>query len=153
MAHDFRIMGIIETMEDPMPTGSLTEIPNQTASVELPALEVFKNPNPNRNYVISHVIPEFTAVCPKTGLPDFGTITVDYVADELCIELKSLKYYFLGYRNMGIFYEAVVNKILDDLVAACEPRFMEVTGEFRARGGISSTVTATHRKEGFEFEP
>jgi 7-cyano-7-deazaguanine reductase len=136
-----------------MPTGNLTDIPNNTARMELPALEVFKNPNPGRNYVISISIPEFTAVCPKTGLPDFGTITIDYVADDLCIELKALKYYFLGYRNVGIFYEAVVNKILDDLVAACEPRFMEVTGEFTARGGISSTVTATYRKEGFEFTP
>jgi 7-cyano-7-deazaguanine reductase len=136
-----------------MPTGNLTDIPNNTARMELPALEVFKNPNPGRNYVISISIPEFTAVCPKTGLPDFGTITIDYVADDLCIELKALKYYFLGYRNVGIFYEAVVNKILDDLVAACEPRFMEVTGEFTARGGISSTVTATYRQEGFEFTP
>lgn len=136
-----------------MPTGQLTDIPNNTAQVELPALEVFKNPNSGRNYVISISIPEFTAVCPKTGLPDFGTITIDYVADELCIELKALKYYFLGYRNVGIFYEAVTNKILDDLVAACAPRFMEVTGEFTARGGISSTITATYRKEGFEFTP
>lgn len=136
-----------------MPTGNLTEIPNNTANAELPALEVFKNPNSGRNYVISIEIPEFTAVCPKTGLPDFGTITIDYVADELCIELKALKYYFLGYRNIGIFYEAVTNKILDDLVAACEPRFMEITGEFTARGGISSTITATYRKEGFEFTP
>lgn len=136
-----------------MPTGNLTEIPNHTAQADLPKLEVFTNPNSNRNYVISISIPEFTAVCPKTGLPDFGTINIDYVADELCIELKSLKYYFLGYRNIGIFYEAVINKILDDLVAACEPRFMEVTGEFTARGGISSTITATYRKEGFEFTP
>jgi 7-cyano-7-deazaguanine reductase len=136
-----------------MPTGSLTDIPNKTAEIELPTLEVFKNPNPGRNYVISIEVPEFTAVCPKTGLPDFGTISIDYVADDLCIELKALKYYFVAYRNMGIFYEAVTNKILDDLVAACEPRFMEITGEFTARGGISSTITATYCKEGFEFTP
>ena len=134
------------------PTGSLTEIPNITPEAELPTLEVFKNPNSKRDYVISISIPEFTAVCPKTGLPDFGTITIDYVADELCLELKALKYYFLGYRNIGIFYEAVTNKILDDLVAACEPRFMEITGEFTARGGISSTITATYCKEGFELK-
>lgn len=116
-------------------------------------LEVFANPNPNRNYVISIAVPEFTSVCPKTGLPDFGTITIDYVPDQHCIELKSLKYYFLGFRNQGIFYEAVTNRILDELVALCQPRFMEVTGDFTARGGISSTITATYRQDGFEFQP
>jgi 7-cyano-7-deazaguanine reductase len=130
---------------------SLADTPKKNA--ELPALEVFENPNPTRNYIISTSIPEFTSVCPKTGLPDFGTITIDYVPDKTCLELKALKYYFLGFRNQGIFYEAVVNRILDDLVAACQPRFMEVTGEFTARGGISTTVTVTHRQEGFEFTP
>ncbi len=133
------------------PTGSLAE--NTAQSDALPTIDTFENPNPARNYVISIEIPEFTSVCPKTGLPDFGTITIDYVPDQVCIELKSLKYYFLDYRNQGMFYEMVTNKILDDLVAACQPRFMEVTGEFTARGGISTTVTATHRKEGFEFTP
>lgn len=137
------------------PTGSVTETTPQDRSIysEKPTLEVFDNPSPSRNYTNSIAVEEFTSVCPKTGLPDFGTITIDYVADKTCIELKSLKYYFLSFRNRGIFYEAVVNEILDDLVAACQPRFMEITGEFTARGGISSTIIVTHRQEGFEFTP
>lgn len=135
------------------PTGSLSEIDKQKMYSEAPAIEVFDNPKPSRSYMNSIEVSEFTSVCPKTGLPDFGTISIDYVADQKCIELKSLKYYFLSYRNRGIFYEAVTNQILDDLVAACEPRFMEVTGEFSARGAISSTIVATYRKEGFEFQP
>lgn len=133
-------------------TGSLAET-SAKAPAELPVIETFENPNPARNYVISISVPEFTSVCPKTGLPDFGTIEIDYVPDKVCLELKSLKYYFLGFRNMGIFYEAVTNRILDDLVATCQPRFIEVTGEFTARGGISTTVTVSHRQEGFEFQP
>ncbi len=120
---------------------------------DFPALELFDNPNPNRHYTVSIEVPEFTSVCPKTGMPDFGTITIDYVPDRQCIELKSLKYYFFAYRNRGIFYEAVTNQILDHLVAACQPRYMEVTGDFTARGGISTTVTATYRQEGFQFTP
>lgn len=107
-------------------------------------LEVFPNPRPERDYRIVHTCPEFTSVCPITGLPDFAEITIDYVPDKLCVELKSLKYYLFGFRNQGIFYEAVVNRILDDLVAACQPRRMEVTGAFAVRGGISSRVTATY---------
>lgn len=107
-------------------------------------LEVFENPRPERDYRIVHTCPEFTSVCPITGLPDFGTITIDYVPDRLCIELKSLKYYLFGFRQQGIFYEAVVNRILDDLVECCRPRRMTVTGAFNVRGGISSTVTATY---------
>ena len=110
----------------------------------MPQLEVFSNPYPNRNYDIHISIPEFTSVCPKTGLPDFGTITIEYVADTVCLELKALKYYFLGFRNRGIFYESVINRILEDLVAACAPRRMTVKGVFTARGGISSTITATY---------
>ncbi|WP_443082978.1 preQ(1) synthase [Vampirovibrio chlorellavorus] len=120
---------------------------------EAPVIDTFDNPRPNRDYVNSIKVAEFTSVCPKTGLPDFGTISIDYVADQKCLELKSLKYYFLSYRNRGIFYEAVTNQILDDLVATCQPRFMEVTGDFSARGAISSTIVATYRKEGFEFKP
>ena len=116
-------------------------------------LETFPNPRPGRDYEIAISCPEFTSVCPKTGLPDFGEIRITYVPGDRCIELKALKYYFIEFRNRGIFYEAVTNQILDDLVAACQPRYMEVTGEFTARGGISSTVTATHREEGFEFQP
>ncbi len=103
-------------------------------------IETFDNPYPERNYEITHVNPEFTSVCPKTGLPDFGTITVRYVPDKLCVELKSLKYYYLEYRNKGAFFETLVNQILDDLVAACRPRWMIVSGEFNTRGGIHSIV-------------
>ena len=108
------------------------------------ALETFPNRHPGRDYTIQHVCPEFTSMCPKTGQPDFGTITITYVAERLCVELKSLKLYLQGYRTQGIFYEAVVNVILDDLVAALAPRRIEVRGEFNARGGISSVVTATY---------
>ena len=107
-------------------------------------LEVFENQFPKRDYFITHVNEEFTSVCPKTGLPDFGIITINYIPDKLCLELKALKYYFLEFRNQGIFYEAVINSILDDLVKACQPRYMEVYGEFTTRGGLNSTVTAVH---------
>jgi len=109
-------------------------------------LETFPNPRPGRDYEIEIRCPEFTSVCPKTGLPDFGEIVVRYVPDDLCLELKALKYYLVGFRNQGIFYEAVTNRILDDLVAACQPRRMTVTGSFSARGGISTVVTAEHTK-------
>ncbi|MFN8092106.1 MAG: preQ(1) synthase [Vicinamibacteria bacterium] len=107
-------------------------------------IETFPNRHPGRDYTIRHTCPEFTSVCPKTGQPDFGTITVTYVPDRLCVELKSLKLYLQAYRSQGIFYEAVINVILDDLVAAVAPRRMEVTGDFNVRGGISSVVTATY---------
>ncbi|MEP7116455.1 MAG: preQ(1) synthase [Acidobacteriota bacterium] len=109
-------------------------------------LETFPNPRPERDYEISIACPEFTSMCPKTGLPDFGTITIRYVPDQICVELKALKYYLLGFRSQGIFYEAATNRILDDLVAACQPRRMTVVGDFTARGGISTTVTATFVK-------
>jgi len=105
-------------------------------------LETFDNPRPERDYEIVIRCPEFTSVCPKTGLPDFGTITVRYVPDRACVELKSLKLYLVEYRNRGIFYEAAVNAILDDLAKACRPRRMEVEGAFTARGGITTTVVA-----------
>ncbi|HEX5139011.1 MAG TPA: preQ(1) synthase [Planctomycetota bacterium] len=105
-------------------------------------LETFDNPRPERDYEIVIRCPEFTSVCPKTGLPDFGTITIRYVPDKACVELKSLKLYLIGYRNRGIFYEAAVNAILDDLAKACRPRRMEVEGAFTARGGITTTVVA-----------
>lgn len=111
-------------------------------------LEVFPNPKPDRDYTITHVNPEFTSVCPMTGLPDFGTITVEYVPDQLCVELKSLKYYYLDYRNRGIFYEALTNTILDDLVAVLAPRFLKVTGQFSTRGGLHSIVTVEYRGTG-----
>ena len=110
------------------------------------ALETFDNPRPERDYNIEIVCPEFTSVCPKTGQPDFGTITVNYCPDKLCIELKSLKYYLQNYRDQGIFYEFAVNQILDDLVAACQPRKMRLTGSFTPRGGITTTVTVEFAK-------
>jgi 7-cyano-7-deazaguanine reductase len=109
-------------------------------------IEVFPNPYPERRYHIVIDCPEFTSVCPKTGLPDFGTITIDYVPDQHCVELKAFKYYLLGYRNYGAFYERVVNQILSDIVKACDPHRIEVRGAFSARGGINTTVTVTHEK-------
>jgi len=107
-------------------------------------LETFPNPRPGRDYSIQHDCPEFTALCPKTGQPDFGTIRITYVPDRACVELKSLKLYLQGYRNRGIFYEQVTNAILDDLVSAVRPRLMTVEGSFSVRGGISSVVRATY---------
>jgi 7-cyano-7-deazaguanine reductase len=107
-------------------------------------LETFPNQFPNRDYRIEITCPEFTAVCPKTGQPDFGTIVIDYVPDQACIELKSLKLYLFAYRDKGIFYEHSVNTILDDLVAACRPRRMTVIGQFNPRGGITSRITASY---------
>src|ERR1044071_84561 len=107
-------------------------------------LETFPNPRPGRDFEIAINCPEFTSVCPKTGLPDFGVIRITYVPNERCIELKSLKYYIVGFRNRGIFYEHVTNQILDDLVAAIQPRRMTVVGDFSVRGGIKTSVTATY---------
>ena len=107
-------------------------------------LETFPNRYPKRNYTITINCPEFTSVCPKTGLPDFGTINIEYIPNKLCIELKSLKYYLLSYRNEGVFYEKLVNKILDDLVKVLKPKSMTVTGQFTPRGGINTTVTTKH---------
>ena len=109
-----------------------------------PAIETFPNPNPGRDYTIDISCPEFTSVCPRTGQPDFGTIRITYVPDQTCIELKSLKLYLQAYRQQGIFYEAVTNRILDDLVAVCRPRRMTVSGDFNVRGGLGTAVTAEH---------
>lgn len=106
-------------------------------------LEVFPNPNARRDYTIEHTCPEFTAVCPKTGHPDFATLVIRYVPEKHCVELKSLKMYLEGFRDRGIYYEAVTNLILDDLVHATKPRMMTVEGRFNVRGGISSIVVAT----------
>lgn len=110
----------------------------------LPKIECF--PNQFKGYEITMVIPEFTSVCPKTGLPDFGTITIRYMPDRLCCELKSLKIYITEYRNLGIFYENAVNRILNDFVLACKPVWAEVKGEFNPRGGIRSIVEARYPK-------
>ena len=111
---------------------------------EMADIETFPTRHPGRAYTIVHTCPEFTAVCPKTGQPDFGTIRITYVPDRECVELKSLKLYLQAYRNRGIYYEHVTNVILDDLVAAMKPRRMTVEGDFRVRGGISTVVRAEY---------
>ena len=111
-------------------------------------LETFPSPRPEREFEITISCPEFTSVCPMSGLPDFGEIRITYVPADRCIELKSLKYYMVGFRNQGIFYEAVTNQILDDLVKACGPRRMTVVGDFTVRGGIKTVVTATYSAPG-----
>jgi len=109
-------------------------------------LEIFSNPHPERDYLISFECPEFTCLCPKTGQPDFATIRIRYVPDEQCVELKSLKLYLWSYRNEGAFHEAVTNRIMDDIVAATKPRFIEVVGDFMVRGGIHTVVTVKQGK-------
>ncbi len=113
-------------------------------------LETFDNPYPERDYTIRIRIPEFTCLCPRTGQPDFATLHLEYVPDRRCVELKSLKLYIWSYREEGHFHEDVTNRILDDLVRACEPRFMRLTAEFNVRGGIYTTVVAEHRAPGWE---
>ena len=110
-------------------------------------LESFPNPRKDRDYTIEFVFPEFTSLCPVTGQPDFATITIRYVPDKLCVEMKSLKLYFFSFRNKGIFYEAVTNQILDDLVMTLKPRQMRVIGQFAVRGGTAGTITAEYRKK------
>ncbi len=111
-------------------------------------LETFDNPNPGRDYHITLSCPEFTCLCPKTGQPDFATILIDYVPDQRCVELKSLKLYLWSFRNEGAFHEAVTNQILDDLVVALDPRYLKVEGDFRVRGGIRTVISVEHRKGG-----
>ena len=110
----------------------------------VPVLEVFSNPHPGRQYTIEIVQPEFTSVCPKTGQPDFGTITITYMPAKACLELKSLKFYLQQYRNQGIFYEDITNRILDDLIEACAPKHMRVHSCWSARGGIRTNITAEY---------
>jgi 7-cyano-7-deazaguanine reductase len=111
------------------------------------ALETFENPQPDRDYTIRIDTPEFTCLCPLTGQPDFANIELEYIADQYCLELKSLKLYFWSYRDQGAFHEAVTNAILSDLVAAISPRFMRVTADFNVRGGVYTQVVAEHRAE------
>ncbi len=113
-------------------------------------LETFENAYPGRDYVIEHTAPEFTSVCPKTGQPDFATIILEYIPDKLCVELKSYKLYLNSFRNDGIYYESVTNKILEDLVAVTNPRYMKITAEFNVRGGISSIIEADYYQESEE---
>ena len=114
-------------------------------NAHLPSIECWPNQYPG--YQIGISMPEFTSICPKTGLPDFGQITIQYCPDKLCLELKSLKTYFQAYRNLGIFYENAVNRILRDLVAACQPLSAKVTGEFNTRGGMRSVIEAEYKRD------
>ncbi|GJL53652.1 MAG: NADPH-dependent 7-cyano-7-deazaguanine reductase [Nitrospirales bacterium] len=123
-------------------TGYTAQHAKSGLRTKLPSIETW--PNQYHGYEITIDIPEYTAICPKTGLPDFGTIRLTYVPDQSCLELKSLKEYIHAYRNLGIFYENAVNRILADLVKACQPLSATVTGEFTARGGLSSTIQATY---------
>ena len=115
--------------------------------MKTPRIETWKNEYSDKDYTIEVTTPEFTAICPKTGLPDFGTIQINYIPDEQCVELKSLKEYFLFYRDIGIFHEHVVNKILVDFVAACNPRRVEIVGDFHVRGGIKTVIRANYERE------
>ena len=124
--------------------GSKSVLTNDQIADPRSILEAFPNPAPHREYTIQFVFPEFTSVCPVTGQPYFATITVRYVPGALCVEMKSLKLYFFAYRNKGIFYEAVTNTILDDLVAVLKPRRMTVVGDFAVRGGTAGTVTVEY---------
>ena len=112
-------------------------------------LEIFPNPAPERDYTIRMTIPEFSCLCPKTGQPDFATLKLEYVPDQRCVELKSLKLYIWSFRGRGAFHEAVTNEILKELVAATAPRFMRLTADFNVRGGIYTTVVAEHRQSGW----
>ena len=120
---------------------------NRIRQLDTPKIETWTNEYSDRDYTIEITNLEFTAVCPKTGLPDFATIRVTYVPDERCVELKSLKSYFLSFRDVGIFHEHVINKVLDDFVAACRPRSVEVVGEFNLRGGLKTVVRASYSAE------
>ena len=115
--------------------------------MKTPSIETWTNEYSDKDYTIEVTTPEFTAICPKTGLPDFGTIQIAYIPDEQCVELKSLKEYFLFYRDVGIFHEHVINKILEDFVAACNPRRVEIVGDFHVRGGIKTVIRANYEQE------
>lgn len=125
-------------------------MPKPSARTRSTFLETFANPAPHRDYQIHMEIPEFTCLCPKTGQPDFAVLTLDYVADKLCVELKSLKLFIWGFRDEGHFHEDVTNRILDDLVRATQPRFMRLAARFYVRGGIFTNIVAEHRKKGWK---
>ncbi len=116
-------------------------------------LETFDNPQPERDYTIRIRVPEFTCLCPKTGQPDFAELTLEYVPESLCVELKALKMYVWSFRDQGAFHEAVTNRILSDLVATIHPRFMRLSADFNVRGGIYTTIVAEHRAEGWQPQP
>jgi 7-cyano-7-deazaguanine reductase len=132
---------------------SATSLGEKSTAQPTKVLETFENPNQSRDFHIHMEIPEFTCLCPKTGQPDFAIIELDYIPDEKCVELKSLKLYMWSFRDQGCFHEAVTNVILDDLVAVTQPKFIRVTAKFYVRGGIFTNVVAEHRKSGWEPLP
>jgi len=131
-----------------MPKGksSYEGLQKSVRGMRTPKIEVWENQYPDKEYVISLGIPEFTCICPKTGLPDFAVIRIDYSPEKFCVELKSFKLYTIFYRNLGIFHEHAVNRILEDFINACRPRWAKITGEFNPRGGIKTTVTREYKK-------
>lgn len=133
--------------DDIMKRSSYEGLQENIRKLKTPAIQVWKNQYPDRDYIIDIDIPEFTCICPKTGLPDFANIKIRYIPDKRCIELKSLKIYTIFYRNVGIFNEHVVNKILEDFVKVCKPRWVEIVGEFNPRGGIKTTVAAEYKRK------
>lgn len=130
-----------------MKKSSYEGLQGRIRALKTPKIEVWKNQYPDKRYTVSLEIPEFTCICPKTGLPDFATIRIQYIPDKWCVELKSLKLYINSYRNVGIFHEHAVNKILEDFIRASSPRWAEAVGEFNVRGGIKTTVRAEYKKE------
>lgn len=118
--------------------------------LKTPLLEVWENQYPDRSYLIHIGTDEFTCICPKTGLPDFAHISIEYEPDKYCIELKSFKEYLTFYRNVGIFHEHVINRILDDFIKVCEPRYAKIVGEFNIRGGITTVVTREYQSGGYK---
>ena len=132
----------------PQQLGRTSGLSDEQVADPRSVLDAFPNPRPGRDYEIRFVFPEFTSMCPVTGQPDFATFTVAYTPEQRCVEMKSLKLYFLAFRNKGIFYEAVTNQVLDDLVAVLDPRRMEVVGDFAVRGGTKGVVTCRHQRRG-----
>jgi len=133
-----------------MPKGksSYEGLQKNVRGIKTPKIEVWENQYSDKEYVISLEIPEFTCICPKTGLPDFAVIRIEYSPEKFCVELKSFKMYTIFFRNLGIFHEHVVNRMLEDFVAACRPRWVKITGEFNPRGGIKTTVTREYCRDG-----
>jgi len=123
------------------------DLQNSIRRLKTPSIEVWKNQYPDKVYLIRLDVPEFTCICPKTGLPDFAFITIEYSPQKYCIELKSFKMYTIFYRNLGIFHEHLINRMVEDFVGACRPRWVKITGEFNPRGGIKTTVTREYGKQ------
>ena len=125
---------------------SYSNLQNNIRDLDIPKMERWKNKYPDRDYTVSIKTDEFTCICPKTGLPDYAAICIDYIPDKYCVELKSLKLYLLAYRNIGIFHEHVINRILDDFISSCKPRSAKIIGEFGSRGGIRTTVSREYER-------